>query len=58
MAVWKCSECGNIMENRCKPQKCKTCGAEKGKIAKDQGGEKSVVAESIKKTARSKKKEG
>ncbi|MGM0365984.1 MAG: RCKP-type rubredoxin-like domain-containing protein [Actinomycetota bacterium] len=26
MAVWKCSQCGNEKESRCKPRKCE-CGA-------------------------------
>jgi ABC-type ATPase with predicted acetyltransferase domain len=37
MAVWKCGECGNILEARCKPGKCKTCGASKDKLAKEAG---------------------
>lgn len=34
MAVYKCEECGNVVESRCKPGKCKACGAQKDKIVK------------------------
>ncbi|MCL6612347.1 MAG: radical SAM protein [Peptococcaceae bacterium] len=34
MAVYKCVECGNIVESRCKPGKCKSCGAVKDKLVK------------------------
>ncbi|MCL6476979.1 MAG: radical SAM protein [Peptococcaceae bacterium] len=34
MAVFKCEECGNIVESRCKPGKCKACGALKDKLVK------------------------
>ncbi|MEG6615249.1 hypothetical protein V6C27_02250 [Peptococcaceae bacterium 1198_IL3148] len=27
MAVWKCSQCGETKEGRCKPRKCPSCGA-------------------------------
>lgn len=36
MAIWKCQECGNISENRCKPGKCKVCGAVKDKLVKEE----------------------
>jgi hypothetical protein len=36
MAIWKCQECGNILENRCKPGKCKACGAVKDKLIKEE----------------------
>lgn len=37
MAVFKCLECGHVMENRCKPRKCKSCGAnDKDKIQKEE----------------------
>ncbi|MCG8402116.1 MAG: radical SAM protein, partial [Firmicutes bacterium] len=29
MAVWKCQSCGTELEGRCKPGKCKSCGAPK-----------------------------
>ena len=35
MAVWKCDECGAVIEGRCKPGKCKTCGAAKDKLIKE-----------------------
>lgn len=35
MAVWKCEECGAVVEARCKPGKCKNCGAAKDKLAKE-----------------------
>ncbi|AEG14908.1 radical SAM domain protein [Desulfofundulus kuznetsovii DSM 6115] len=35
MAVWKCQECGNVVEARCKPGKCKSCGAPKDKLVKE-----------------------
>ncbi|MEW6275782.1 MAG: RCKP-type rubredoxin-like domain-containing protein [Bacillota bacterium] len=35
MAVWKCAECGNVVEARCKPGKCKSCGAPKDKLVKE-----------------------
>lgn len=34
MAVWKCTECGNEQENRCKPRKC-ACGAKDSFVKKD-----------------------
>jgi hypothetical protein len=36
MAVWKCGECGAAVEARCKPGKCKSCGAIKDKLVKDE----------------------
>ncbi|HAG09509.1 MAG TPA: radical SAM protein [Desulfotomaculum sp.] len=36
MATWKCQECDNILENRCKPGKCKVCGATKDKLFKEE----------------------
>ena len=35
MAVWKCAECGAVVEGRCKPGKCKNCGAAKDKLMKE-----------------------
>ncbi|MFA4884340.1 MAG: radical SAM protein [Desulfotomaculaceae bacterium] len=32
MAVFKCAACGAVVEARCKPGKCKNCGAEKDKV--------------------------
>ncbi|HOV78514.1 MAG TPA: radical SAM protein [Bacillota bacterium] len=37
MAVWKCEECGALAEARCKPGKCKKCGASKEKLVKEKG---------------------
>ena len=34
MAVYKCKQCGETVETRCAPKKCKTCGAEKDDIIK------------------------
>jgi len=39
VAVWKCAECGNVVEARCKPGKCKACGAPKAKLAKEEAAE-------------------
>lgn len=36
MAVWKCAECGAVVEGRCKPGKCKNCGAAKDKLVKEE----------------------
>ncbi|OAT81408.1 RCKP-type rubredoxin-like domain-containing protein [Desulfotomaculum copahuensis] len=36
MAVYKCAECGNVVESRCKPGKCKACGAPKDKLVKEE----------------------
>lgn len=36
MAVFKCAECGAVVEARCKPVKCKNCGAEKDKLVKEE----------------------
>ncbi|MGQ9558051.1 MAG: RCKP-type rubredoxin-like domain-containing protein [Desulfurispora sp.] len=36
MAVFKCSQCGEIMESRCKPGKCKSCGAPKEDLQKQE----------------------
>ena len=47
VAVWKCAECGNAVEARCKPGKCAACGAPKAKLAKE------VAAVPAKKTGRS-----
>jgi ABC-type ATPase with predicted acetyltransferase domain len=38
MAVWKCGECGSVVESRCKPGKCKTCGAPKEKLGREDAG--------------------
>jgi len=35
MAVYKCQECGHVMEQRCKPGKCKSCGAVKDKLTRE-----------------------
>lgn len=40
MAVWKCEECGNVVELRCKPGKCSSCGAEKGRLIKEEAEKK------------------
>jgi ABC-type ATPase with predicted acetyltransferase domain len=40
MAVWKCGECGAAVEARCKPGKCKSCGAIKDKLVKDESAKK------------------
>ncbi len=36
MASWKCSECGATSEGRCRPKTCKSCGADKEKIVKEE----------------------
>lgn len=36
MAVYVCAECGNTVESRCKPGKCKACGAVKDKLIKQE----------------------
>lgn len=36
MGVFKCSVCGEIVEQRCKPGKCPKCGAPKEEIEKQQ----------------------
>jgi len=36
MAIWKCQECGNVVEARCKPGKCKSCGAVKDRLLKEE----------------------
>lgn len=36
MAVWKCDECGVVLEARCKPGKCKNCGAAKDHLIKEE----------------------
>lgn len=36
MAVFKCAECGNVVESRCKPGKCKICGAVKDRLIKEE----------------------
>jgi ABC-type ATPase with predicted acetyltransferase domain len=36
LAVWKCAECGNVVEARCKPGKCQACGAAKDRLIKDE----------------------
>lgn len=35
MAVFKCQECGEVVEVRCKPAKCKACGAPKDRLEKE-----------------------
>ncbi|MCL5935032.1 MAG: radical SAM protein [Firmicutes bacterium] len=34
MAVYKCGQCGSVVESRCKPGKCNSCGALKDKLVK------------------------
>ncbi|MGQ9711121.1 MAG: RCKP-type rubredoxin-like domain-containing protein [Desulfotomaculales bacterium] len=34
MAIWKCAVCGSEVEARCKPGKCKVCGAAKENLVK------------------------
>ena len=34
MAVWKCSQCGEEKEGKCRPQKCPKCGADKESFKK------------------------
>jgi hypothetical protein len=48
MAVWKCNECGAVIEGRCKPGKCKTCGAPKDMLIKEtvEGEKKSATKKS------------
>lgn len=41
MAVFKCAECGAVLEARCKPAKCKNCGADKAKLVKEEAPKKS-----------------
>jgi rubrerythrin len=36
LAVWKCTECGETKEGRCRPQKCPKCGASKDKFEKSE----------------------
>jgi len=36
MAVWICAECGTKLEGRCKPGKCKSCGAKKDLLIKQE----------------------
>ncbi len=36
MAVYVCAECGSTVESRCKPGKCKSCGAVKDKLIKQE----------------------
>ncbi len=40
MAVWKCGSCGAEVEGRCKPGKCKECGAPKENLEKQDSGKK------------------
>lgn len=35
MAVFACENCGNLVETRCKPQKCSSCG-EKGTMCRQE----------------------
>ncbi len=50
MAVYKCNQCGEIIESRCKPGKCSACGAAKDDLIKQEA----VKRESCKKTRCSK----
>lgn len=34
MAIWKCSQCGEEKEGRCRPKKCPKCGADKDSFKK------------------------
>ena len=34
MATWKCTQCGTLAEGRCKPGKCKSCGAPREALEK------------------------
>lgn len=34
MAVFKCAQCGEVVEQRCKPGKCPKCGAVKEELIK------------------------
>ncbi|MFQ6093785.1 MAG: RCKP-type rubredoxin-like domain-containing protein [bacterium] len=36
MAVWKCAKCGWTYEGRCKPGKCKNCGAPRQELEKQE----------------------
>ncbi len=36
MAVYKCDQCGEIIESRCKPGKCSACGAAKDALIKQE----------------------
>ncbi|MFQ6093762.1 MAG: RCKP-type rubredoxin-like domain-containing protein [bacterium] len=36
MAVWKCVRCGWTYEGRCKPGKCKNCGAAREELEKQE----------------------
>lgn len=36
VAVWKCAQCGNVVEARCKPGKCQSCGAAKDQLVKQE----------------------
>ncbi|MFQ6092019.1 MAG: RCKP-type rubredoxin-like domain-containing protein [bacterium] len=36
MATWKCAECGWTYEGRCKPGKCKKCGAPREELQKQE----------------------
>ncbi|HPU35502.1 MAG TPA: radical SAM protein [Bacillota bacterium] len=35
MALWKCAVCGAEVEARCKPGKCKNCGAARDQLVKE-----------------------
>ena len=34
MAVWKCSQCGEEKEGKCRPKECPKCGAPKEAFGK------------------------
>jgi rubrerythrin len=36
MAVWKCKNCGETKEGRCRPAKCPKCGAPKESFEKQE----------------------
>ncbi len=36
MAVYKCDQCGETIESRCKPGKCSACGAAKDNLIKQE----------------------
>lgn len=42
MAIFKCAECGEEKEARCRPQKCPKCGATKDSIVKQEPAKKTT----------------
>jgi len=47
MAVWKCQSCGTDLEGRCKPGKCKSCGAPKDSLEKQEQEKKKIFRNTI-----------